>query len=78
VARPAAAGDAVVIVALDDETIAEAPSLVERREGAAAMIRAVAGYGPAAIGIDGLTPTRSGCSRRRWSRTSSYMAQKTR
>ena len=47
-------GDAVVIVALDDETLAEMPSLVERREGTARLIRAVAGYGPAAIGIDGL------------------------
>ena len=50
---PLPAGDAAVIVALDDRTIAEAPELVERRDGAAAVIRAVAGYGPAAIGFDG-------------------------
>ncbi|MBA3545292.1 MAG: CHASE2 domain-containing protein, partial [Nannocystis sp.] len=50
---PLPAGDAVVIVALDDKTIAEAPELVERRDGAAAVIRAVAGHEPAAIGFDG-------------------------
>ncbi len=50
---PLPAGDAAVIVALDDRTIAEAPELVERRDGAAAVIRAVAGYEPAAIGFDG-------------------------
>ena len=46
-------GDAAVIVALDDKTLAEMPALVERREGTARLVRAVAGYGPAAIGIDG-------------------------
>ena len=50
---PLPAGDVAVIVALDDKTIAEAPELIERRDGAAAVIRAVAGYGPAAIGFDG-------------------------
>lgn len=49
---PLPAGDAVTIVALDDRTLAEAPELVERREGAAALIRALAGLAPAAIGID--------------------------
>jgi adenylate cyclase len=49
---PVAPGDAAVIVALDDRTLAEAPELIERREGAARLIAAVAGHGPAAIGID--------------------------
>lgn len=47
-----APGDAVVIVAVDDRTIAEAPELVERREGAAAIVQATAALGPAAIGVD--------------------------
>ena len=47
-----APGDAVVIVAVDDRTIAEAPELVERREGAAAIVRETAALGPAAIGVD--------------------------
>lgn len=50
---PLPTGDATVIVALDDRTLAEAPELIERRDGAAAVIRAVAGHEPAAIGFDG-------------------------
>ena len=49
---PLPVGDAVVIVALDDRTLEQAPELIERRDGAAALLRALAGYGPAAIGID--------------------------
>ena len=47
-----APGDAVVIVAVDDRTIAEAPELVEKREGAAAIVRGTAALAPAAIGVD--------------------------
>jgi len=50
---PIAPGAAAVIVALDDKTLREAPELIERREGAARLIAAVASYGPAAIGVDG-------------------------
>lgn len=50
---PLAVGDAAVIVALDDRTLTEAPALIEHRDGAARLVRAVAGYQPAAIGIDG-------------------------
>jgi adenylate cyclase len=53
---PAPVGDAVVIVAIDDETVRAAPELVERRKGWAAVVRAVAANGPAAIGIDGFFP----------------------
>ncbi len=49
---PVAPGDAVVIVALDDRTLTAAPELIERREGAARLIAAVARHRPAAIGID--------------------------
>jgi adenylate cyclase len=48
-----AVGDEVVIVALDDATVARAPELIERREGTAAVIAALARLGPAAIGVDG-------------------------
>jgi len=50
---PVPTRDATVIVALDDKTLAEMPALAERREGTARLIRAVAGYGPVAIGVDG-------------------------
>ncbi len=48
--RPA--GDEVVIVALDDRTMTEAPELFERRAGQAAVIDALAEAGAAVIGID--------------------------
>lgn len=48
-----APGEEVVIVALDDRTVAKDPSLIEKRAGAAAVIAATARLGPAAIGVDG-------------------------
>lgn len=49
---PLRPSEAVVIVAVDDRTIAEAPRLVERREGAAEIVHATAKLGPVAIGVD--------------------------
>lgn len=44
----------VVIVALDDATLSRRPELYERRAATAALIRAIAAAGPAAIGVDQL------------------------
>ncbi len=43
----------VVVLALDDQTLNEAPELIERRAGVAAVIDAVAARGPSVIGFDG-------------------------
>ena len=42
----------VVVVALDDATLARAPHLVERRAGLAELVDAIAAAGAAAIGLD--------------------------
>ncbi|MCY1061055.1 adenylate/guanylate cyclase domain-containing protein [Nannocystis sp. SCPEA4] len=42
----------VVIVAIDDDTLERRPELYQRRAGTAALVRAIAAAGPAAIGID--------------------------
>ncbi len=47
-----ATGD-VVVVTFDDKTLDEAPELVGRRAGVAAVIDAVAARGPSVIGFDG-------------------------
>ncbi|MFZ6180359.1 CHASE2 domain-containing protein [Nannocystis pusilla] len=42
----------VVIVAIDDATLERRPELYQRRAGTAALVRAIAAAGPAAIGVD--------------------------
>ncbi len=42
----------VVIVAIDNDTLERQPELYQRRAGTAALVRAIAAAGPAAIGID--------------------------
>jgi adenylate cyclase len=49
---PVATTGEVVIVAIDDATLERRPELYQRRAGTAALIRAIAAAGPAAIGVD--------------------------
>src|SRR5690606_32482281 len=51
---PTAAGDDVVIVAIDDASNTRHPELLERRATQAALLRAIAAGRPAVVGVDAI------------------------
>jgi adenylate cyclase len=51
---PEPAGDEVVILAFDDQTLAEAPELFERRDGWRQVFAALAAARPRVVGVDAL------------------------